>query len=88
MPSGQTEPTAQTLRCLLAAALRNEPAPWPEGPESAAWEAAMPSAILYHGVAGLLVANPDCLQGWPESVTADLHRQARGGAMWELRQGD
>lgn len=82
------QPTSGRLRAALAAALRDEPAHWPEGQEGAAWAEAMPGAILYHGVAGLLASRPLALRDWPANVTTDLLDQARAGAMWELRHRD
>lgn len=85
MPSGPTEPTAQTLRCLLAAALRGEAAPWPAPVHDGHWSDALLNAVIYHGVAGLMADSDRQSHDWPASLLDDLRCQARAEAMWELR---
>ena len=68
MSSDPATPAFAPLRATLAAALRGESVPWPEGQQGAAWAAAMPEAILYHGVAG----RPDELDIDRQTADADL----------------
>ncbi len=79
------DPGDETVRDFLAAALRNEEAPWPADWDAPATVEAVASAAVFHGIAGLLVEEPKRIGGWPEGLTNRLRERARAQAMWELR---
>lgn len=74
-----------SIEAELAAVLRGEARPW-----QAAWDRreaidAVGDAAVYHGVAGLLYAQPAKLRSWPGPLVERLGDHARAQAMWELR---
>ena len=73
------------IRQLLAATLRGEAAPWPPRWTMEADGPAIVHAILFHGVAGLLVERLQFLVDWPAELLDLTRGQARAQAMWELR---
>jgi hypothetical protein len=78
-------PNDEIIRVFLAAALRNEPEPWPANWNHADAIYAVESAAIYHGIAGLLVERASALGDWPAELVGRLRDQARAQAMWELR---
>jgi hypothetical protein len=69
----------------LAAALRNEPEPWPASWAGESVRKQVMDEIVYHGVAGLLVEKLGALEDWPDDVITPVRQQALGQAMWELQ---
>ena len=68
----------------LAAALRNGRLRWPEAWTGQRVRGAVLEAILYHGLAGLLVEKIASFEGWPNDLVSAVHEQAIAQAMWEL----
>lgn len=68
---------------LICAALRGESPVWPESAD-ADFGAAVLDAARRHGVVALLVAR-ELSETFPSTLVAALRRDARAGAMWELR---
>ena len=78
-------PNDETIRDFLAAALRNEPRPWPANGNHPASAEAVGNAATYHGIAGLLVERAPVIDDWPQGLANQLRDHARAQAMWELR---
>ena len=70
------------IDALLGAALRAEPAPWPEAWSSDAAEAALLEHADYHGVASLVLP---AAARWPAPVREALRSRAMLRAAWELQ---
>ena len=75
-------PADPVIRDYLAAALRNDPQPWP-----ASWHDpdTIADAAIFHGIAGLLIEQEPSIREWPSQLKDRLYEQARAQAMWEVR---
>ena len=67
---------------LVAAALRGDPAPWPDATGDAFAHAVLVTAAE-HGVEARLAAGPAESALWPQAVCEHLHRAARAAAVVE-----
>jgi hypothetical protein len=76
------DPGDTSIDELLAAALRNETAPWPVDEPA---PDAIDRVAIVHGIAGLLIERAPLVAKWPPELIARLREQARAQAMWEVR---
>ena len=69
------------IDALLAATLRGVAVDWPTrlDPQRVV------ERILYHGIAGLIVAQADAVSTWPATLIEAVRAQAIAQAMWEIQ---
>lgn len=72
------------LAAAIAGPVRRSPR-WNSAWTDAATLSAFADRAIYHGIAGLLVADAGTMRDWPAAVVSRIREQALAQAMWELR---